>query len=392
MQINLVPVCEPGNSHGGKMMRDAITRFRKRLLAVIVVCPEECFEFSGEEARPDNITSADINAAIALFREPGTIGQVTGFIHENGMNINLSGTGGWYGQEFMKCLIQNDIQPWFYPVKPVYKIFQEWSGKSDEKLFSRVDLDLSTHERLKYWEQFLIDKIVPNLYTKNMGLLGLNSRTGTWQESWQADETEQDYTNKEELEAILSNTDFHRTFLDEIASLRVLNQLRVPEQKAKKTLSRNLYVGVIACLETYLSDAFINTVLSRETYLNSFIGTFKDFKDQKFSLNELPDLFSKKEEIAKKAMLEVIYHNLPKVSKMYEATLNIVFPKFSEIQKSVLIRHDLAHRNGKTKDGTEIIVNNLMVDDIISKVESFISEIDQKLKDKDNPSESSSVN
>ena len=388
MQINLVPVCEPGNPHGGKMMRDAITRFRKRLLAVIVVCPEKGFEYSGEKARPDNITSTYITAAIALFREPGTIGQVTGFIHEDGMNVNLSGTGGRYGKEFMKSLSQNDIQPWFYPVKPVYDIFQEWSGKSEN--FSRADL--STHERLKYWEQFLIDKIVPHLYTESMGFLGLNSRTGTWQESWQADDTEEDYTDKDQLQAILSNTDFHRTFLDEIASLRVLNQLRVPEQKAKKTLSRNLYVGVIACLETFLSDAFINTVLSRETYLNSFIRTFKDFKDQKVALNELPDLFSKKEEIAKKAMLEVIYHNLPKVSKMYEATLNIVFPKFSEIQKGVLIRHDLAHRNGKTKDGTEIIVNNLMVDDIISKVESFISEIDQKLKDKDNHSESSSAN
>jgi len=390
MQINLVPVCEPGNPHGGEMMRDAITRFRKRLLAVIVVCPEEGFEFSGKEARPDNITRTHINAAIALFREPGTIGQVTGFIHENGMNINISGTGGRYGKEFMKCLSQNDIQPCFYPAKPVYDIFQEWSEKSD--IFSRPDLDLSTHERLKYWEQFLINEIVPHLYTESMGFLGLSRRTGTWQESWQADETEEDYTDKEQLEAILSNTDFHRTFLDEIASLRVLNQLRVPEQKAKKTLSRNLYVGVIACLETYLSDAFINTVLSRETYLNSFIGTFKDFKDQKFAMNELPNLSSKKEEIAKKAMLEVIYHNLPKVSKMYEATLNIVFPKFSEIQKAVLIRHDLAHRNGKTKDGTEIIVNNLMLDDIISKVENFISEIDQKLKDKDNPSESSSAN
>ncbi|MBN3949083.1 MAG: hypothetical protein HWQ38_22490 [Nostoc sp. NMS7] len=111
MQINLVPVCEPGVSYGGEMMRDAITRFRKRLLAVIIVCPEEDFEYSDEEARPDNITRVHINAAIALFREPGTIGQVTGFIHENGMNINISGTGGWYGQEFMKCLTQNNIQP-----------------------------------------------------------------------------------------------------------------------------------------------------------------------------------------------------------------------------------------------------------------------------------------
>ena len=387
MQINLVPVCESGNPYGGEMMRDAITRFRKRLLAVIVVCPEAGFEYSGEEPRPDNITRTYINAAIALFREPGTIGQVTGFIHENGMNINISDTGGRYGKEFMKCLIQNDIQPWFYPVKPVYDIFQEWSEKSD--IFSiRGDLDFSTHERLKYWEQFLINEIVPHLYTASMGFLGLSRRTGTWQQSWQADETE---TEKEQLEAILSNTDFYRTFLDEIASLRVLNKLSVPDQKAKKTLRRHLYVGVIACLETYLSDAFINTVLSNENYLRSFFTSFKDFREQKLGMNEIFDLASKREEIAKKAMLEVIYHNLPKVSKMYEGTLDIVFPKFSEIQKAVSIRHDLVHRNGKNKDGIESSIDSIMVDDIISKVESFISEIDQKLKEKDNPSESSSA-
>ena len=390
MQINLVPVCEPGNPYGGEMMRDAITRFRKRLLAVIVVCPEAGFEYSGEEARPDNITRAYINAAIALFREPGTIGQVTGFIHENGMNIHISDTGGRYGEEFMKCLSQNDIQPCFYPVKPVYDIFQEWSEKSGT--FSiRGGLDLSAHERLKYWEQFLINEIVPHLYTESMGFLGLSRRTGTWQKSWQADEIEEDYTDKDQLEAILSNTNFSLTFRDEIASLRVLNKLSGLDQKAKKTLSRNLYVGVIACLETYLSDAFINTVLSKKDYLSSFFTSFKDFREQKVSMNELPDLASKQEEIAKKAMLEVIYHNLPKVSKMYEGTLNIVFPKISQIQKCVSIRHDLVHMNGKTKEGRDISIDSIMVDEVISHVESFISEIDQKLKEKDNPSESSSA-
>lgn len=388
MQINLVPVCKPGISHGGEMMRDAITRFRKRLLAVIIVSPEEGFEYSGEQARPDNITSADITAAIALFREPGTIGQITGFIHEDGMYISLSGgTGNSYGKEFMKCLIENDIQPWFYSRERVYETFQKLSDKAE--FFAMRDFDLLlTHERLKYWEQFLINEIVPHLYTESMGFLGLNSRTGTWQKSWQADETE---TEKEQLEAILSNTDFYRTFLDEIASLRVLNKLSVPDQKAKKTLRRHLYVGVIACLETYLSDAFINTVLSNENYLKSFFTSFKDFREQKLGMNELPDFASKQEEIAKKAMLGVIYHNLPKVSKMYEKTLSIEFPKFSEIYKAVSIRHDLVHRNGKNKDGIEISIDSIMVDDIISKFESFISEIDQKLKEKDNPSESSSA-
>jgi hypothetical protein len=378
MQINLVPVCQPGISYGGKMMGDVLTRFRKRLLAVIVVCPKEGFEYSGEEPRPDNITRAHINAAIALFREPGTIGQVTGFIHENGMNINLSGTGGRYGQDFMKCLTQNNIQPWFYPVKSVYERFKEWSVRAAD--FSSLDLNLSTYERLKYWEQFLIDEIAPHLHTEGVGIWG-GSRTGTWQKSWQADELEEDYTDKDQLDAILANTEFHRTFLNEIASLRTLNKLNISDSKARKTQKRHLYVGVIACLETYLSDAFINTVLSNEAYLNSFFASFKDFKEQKLGMNELLDFAGKAREISKKAMLEVIYHNLPKVSKMYDATLSIIFPDFSEIYKGVLIRHDLVHRNGKSKEDQEVIINDKMVDELISKVEDFVSKIDQQLKD-----------
>lgn len=236
MQLNLIPVCEPGISYGSAMMTDAITRFRKQLLAVIVVCPEEDFKYLGEEAKPDNIIRTHITAAIALFREPGTIGQVTGFIHEHGMNINLSGTGGSYGKKFMECLTQNSIQPWFYPATPIYEKFEEWSGKAGD--LSGIDY-LPTCERLKYWEQFLMDKIFPHLYTEMLGFFG-GRRTGTWQKTWQADEADDDYTDKEQLEAILSNTAFHYTFLNEIASLRVLNKLNIPDLKARKTLKRYL--------------------------------------------------------------------------------------------------------------------------------------------------------
>ncbi|MEB3883743.1 hypothetical protein [Lyngbya sp. CCY1209] len=384
MQINLIPVCDPGISYGIDIIIDAINRFRKQLLAVIVVCPEDGFEYSGEEPRPNNITSAHVNAAIALFREPGTIGQVTGFIHENGININRSGTGGAYGDKFMKCLTDHEIQPWFYPVLPVYKKFLEW-GNIDN--FSSIDSDLLTHVRLQYWKQFLTDEIAPHLYTDRLGLFGLVKRTGSWRQSWQSDEIEKDDIENAHLDAILSNTDYYSTFKDGIKSLKILLKLSVPDTKAKKTLRKQIYVGIIACLETYLADAFINTVLSNEVYLKSFFISFKDFKDRKVGMNELPDFADKVPEIAKKAMLEVIYHNLPKVSKMYEATLKIKFPNFSEIQKAILIRHDLVHRNGKNKEGDEIILDDRMVDDLIFKVEVFISELDRQLKELDQPPE-----
>jgi hypothetical protein len=40
MEINLIPVCQPGVSYGEEILTEVLTRFRSQLLAVIVVCPE----------------------------------------------------------------------------------------------------------------------------------------------------------------------------------------------------------------------------------------------------------------------------------------------------------------------------------------------------------------
>ena len=197
-----------------------------------------------------------------------------------------------------------------------------------------------------------------------------------------------DYLDEEQLEAILSNTEFYRTFFDEISSLRLLNTLNIVDLKALKTLKRQIYIGAITCLETYLSDAFINTVLSNKEYLRSFFSTFKGFNDQKSKMNELFSQFDKAEEVAKKAMLEMIYHNLPNVSKMYKSTLDISFPDFSIIQKDIIARHDLVHRNGKTKERKEIVIDEAIVDEVVCRIESFVNEIDRKLKEKEKVAES----
>ncbi|WP_180381180.1 hypothetical protein [Fischerella sp. NIES-3754] len=46
-------------------------------------------------------------------------------------------------------------------------------------------------------------------------------------------------------------------------------------------------------------------------------------------------------------------------------------------------RHDLVHRNGKTKERQEIAVDEVVVDEIMCRIESFVNELDQKLKDKE---------
>lgn len=192
---------------------------------------------------------------------------------------------------------------------------------------------------------------------------------------------------EDQLDAILSNTEFYRTFSDEIASLRVLNSLVIGDLNAQRMLKRQIHIGTIACLETYLSDAFINTVLSKKAYLRSFFSSFKDFKEQKLGMNELLERADQAEEIAKKAMLEVIYHNLAKVKNMYESTLAISFPDFSTVQSDVGVRHDLVHRNGKTKKGKEIVIDTTKVDESINRVVNLVDQVDRELRAKEKISE-----
>lgn len=59
MQINLIPVSK-GIPNANNVITEAITRFRKHLLTVIVVCPEDGLEYLGEELTPESITRAGI--------------------------------------------------------------------------------------------------------------------------------------------------------------------------------------------------------------------------------------------------------------------------------------------------------------------------------------------
>jgi hypothetical protein len=50
----------------------------------------------------------------------------------------------------------------------------------------------------------------------------------------------------------------------------------------------------------------------------------------------------------------------------------------SGLFKTILIRHDLVHRNGKTKEGTDHILRESEITDLIIMAETFVSEIERR--------------
>lgn len=186
---------------------------------------------------------------------------------------------------------------------------------------------------------------------------------------------------EEFYELIASNTEFFKTFNDDLDNILKLLAIQPNKKDLKNLFNRQLYSSVISIMETYLSDAFINTVLKSKDNLKKFYKTFKGFNKQKIAMSAIFEFEDKAESVAKKAMLEVIYHNLPKVSEMYKDTFDVKFPKIDEIYKAVLKRHDFVHRNGKDKDGNIVIVDSEMINNLVKNVRTFITKIDNQIKE-----------
>jgi len=194
-------------------------------------------------------------------------------------------------------------------------------------------------------------------------------------------EEEEDYYFEEQFEVIIDTKDFYENFRKEVENVKLLNELEIDSKPLLSILKKQLFITLIGALETFLSETFINLATVDDVYFRNFIETYPNFKERKFQLNEIFQEYEKINMTAKREMLEVIYHNLPKVKNMYTSTFKIVFPDIVELLQDINTRHDLVHRNGKTKDGKEIIIQKDNVSDLIIRILDFGENIRNSLEE-----------
>lgn len=180
---------------------------------------------------------------------------------------------------------------------------------------------------------------------------------------------------QQEFESFPSSEYHHDKFKNEIKNLKRLNLLKLEPDTLEKVLKRQIFIGVIGAMETFLSEAFINKVLHDPELFQNFVETHPEFKQRKFELREIYQETSKLEKTVKKVMLDTIYHNLPVVSQMYASTLQEPFPEFSGIYEYVMQRHDLVHRSGKTKSGKLVNTNTEAIVKLIISVSGFVDRV-----------------
>lgn len=177
-------------------------------------------------------------------------------------------------------------------------------------------------------------------------------------------------------DVISANTEFHGTLTENLNNIRKLFNNDIPDELSN-LLNMMLFVNVITALETFLSDAFIGTVIGNEQLMKKFVSSNSDFSARKFTLNEIFDRMDHLEKEVRNYLLDLIWHNLPKIRTIYENTFELDFPSdIKNIYQAIAKRHDIVHRSGKTKDCKPVKVSRDEIEKLMWDVRSFADHID----------------
>jgi hypothetical protein len=186
-------------------------------------------------------------------------------------------------------------------------------------------------------------------------------------------------------ELVQENSRFHETFIESLEEIGTLACISIADPKMQQVQLRMLFAAVITSVETYLSDAFINTVVPDEQLRHEFMRTTPRFADKKYQLTEVLTWLDDSKRAVEKHLLDIIYHNLFIVEKMYTAVLHVDFPdqaRLAALQSAIETRHHIVHRNGRTKKGERIELNVADLNALLQRTKQFIRHIDDQLKTK----------
>jgi hypothetical protein len=163
--------------------------------------------------------------------------------------------------------------------------------------------------------------------------------------------------------------------------LRKLKKINC-EKSAKETFLNMITVNCITILEAFLSEYLMVKVLNDNLLLKNLIENVSDFGEIKISLNEIYGKYDNIKEIAKNYLSNLIYHNLSKISRIYEQIFRKQFPKdIGFIYKMVTIRHDTVHRNGKNKNGSKILITEIEVEQLFCEIIKLAEYIDKNMNE-----------
>ena len=130
------------------------------------------------------------------------------------------------------------------------------------------------------------------------------------------------------------------------------------KEHSSETFFKMQIAYCVTIMESCLGDMIKSIVLSDNRYRNYAVYKIEHLRNKEINLVYLLE----KEDVVGKSVQEyltgITYHNIPMVEKTYRAILQIEKYKninTTKINELTTLRHDIVHRNGKTREGNDSI-------------------------------------
>lgn len=186
-----------------------------------------------------------------------------------------------------------------------------------------------------------------------------------------------DFDDLEEIHAGATQPLRHvRQSLSELSAL-------IASAPENPVLLRMCYSGIITVMEAYLADIFIRAV-KHPSVKRRFVESYDKFKGSaRKPLSDIYNQLDSLDKVIEEELFSLSFHHIPTVTKLYQECLLVSFPPviLKDIARSVLIQHDIIHRNGRDKKGKHHLIQCHHVNQLEAHMHAFLAGIDEQILD-----------
>lgn len=165
----------------------------------------------------------------------------------------------------------------------------------------------------------------------------------------------------------------HKNFLEELEELKKIEE--TTSTTRTYLINRMTYSYAVTLLEAFLGDTVKSLVSENEVFFTNS-RKINELNKVRYSLEFLSTNELDAKGLAIRELSNILYHKMSKVKNIFEIILDTkVDIDISAVDKITKVRHDIVHRNGKTKEGESIYLNSDDILKMISHIEKFSNEL-----------------
>lgn len=194
---------------------------------------------------------------------------------------------------------------------------------------------------------------------------------------WAPIHTEPDYDEYFSFE-VESESSPYQQFLQRLSEIDSLNTA-VLDSEHKLPLRLLLYSHLITALETYLSETMSYWVKSDEDVFKKFVSNCSEFKQEKLSLSSIFNRLEALGDQVAQYIQKTVWHRLDRVMPLFSSSLDIKRPEIEQLMKYIVIRHDIVHRGGRTKEGKTVEITPDKLSELRHCIATFVENIEGEI-------------